>query len=133
MNVVWATTSPESGRFSAVERRSDVSGLSVRFSQLRARGHGYLEVRLADSDYPLLTLGFRGDHAVVHRFSDAERVSLLIGDGATPSDAVVAIPNVDDLAEFTGDFVLNIDRAWALVRNFIQAEAPNDLGQWCAL
>jgi hypothetical protein len=40
---------------------------------------------------------------------------------------------VDDLAEFTGDFVLNIDRAWTLVRNFIQAEAPNDLGQWCAL
>ncbi|MFF1933022.1 hypothetical protein [Streptomyces sp. NPDC058228] len=133
MNVVWATTSPESGRFSAVERRSDVSGFSVRFSQLRARGHGYLEVRLADSDYPLLTLGFRGDQAVVHRFSDADGVSLLMGDGATPSDAVVDIPNVDDLAEFTGDFVLNIDRAWALVRNFIQAEAPNDLGQWCAL
>ncbi|WP_406344299.1 hypothetical protein [Streptomyces sp. NBC_01578] len=133
MNAVWATTSPESGRFSAVERRSDVSGLSVRFSQLRAHGHGYLEVRLADSDYPLLTLGFRGDHAVVHRFSHAEKVSLLIGDGTTPSDAVVDIPNVDDLAEFTGDFVLNIDHAWALVRNFIQAEAPNDLGQWCAL
>ncbi|WP_326827861.1 hypothetical protein [Streptomyces sp. NBC_01751] len=40
---------------------------------------------------------------------------------------------MDDLAEFTGDFVLNIDRAWALVRNFVQAEALNDLGQSAAI
>lgn len=124
MSVVWAMTSPEPGRFTAVERRSDISDLSVRFSQLRARGHGYLEVRLPGSDYPLLTLGFRGDHAVVHLFRDAERASLLMGDGTAPSDAVVDIPSIDGLAAFAGNFVLNIDRAWPLVRKFIQARRP---------
>lgn len=31
-----------------------------------------------------------------------------------PSGAVVEVPIMDDLAAFTGDFVLDIDRAWDL-------------------
>jgi hypothetical protein len=37
---------------------------------------------------------------------------------------------MDDLADFTGDFVLSVDRAWALVHNFIQTGAPSELGEW---
>jgi hypothetical protein len=130
---MWAATSPESGYFSVVERCSEAGDLSASFSQLRSRGQGYLQVRLPESDYPLLTLGFRGDHAVVHLFSDAEAVSLLVGDGTTPSDTVVDVPIMEDPAEFTGDFVLNVDRAWTCVCTFIQTGESSDLGQWCAL
>lgn len=56
-----------------------------------------------------------------------------MGDGIAPSDTVIDIPSIDGPAEFTGDFVLNIDHAWRLVCTFIQAGAPNDLGQWCPL
>ncbi|MET7494009.1 hypothetical protein [Streptomyces sp900116325] len=40
---------------------------------------------------------------------------------------------MDDLAEFTGDFVLSVDRAWALVRNFIRTGASSELGECCEL
>ncbi|MFJ8104598.1 hypothetical protein [Streptomyces sp. NPDC096132] len=71
--------SPESGRFSARERRSDARELADRFSELRSSGQGYLEVRLPDREFPQLSLGFRGDHAVIHLIDDAERMSLLVG------------------------------------------------------
>jgi hypothetical protein len=45
MSVVWAATSPESGLFHPVERRSEVKDLSDRFNDLRSRGQGYVEVR----------------------------------------------------------------------------------------
>ncbi|WUP46588.1 hypothetical protein OG766_05450 [Streptomyces sp. NBC_00259] len=127
---MWAATSPESGRFSPGERSSDVRGLSDRFSQLRARGQGYLEVRLPSSELPQLTLGFRGDHAVMHLIDGSEAMSLLVGDGSVTSGAAVDVPIVDDLTAFTGDRVLSLDRAWALVHDFIRTGAPGDLGAW---
>jgi len=42
----------------------------------------------------------------------ALRGCLLVGDGTVPSGAEVEVPIMDDLAAFTGDFVLDIDRAW---------------------
>jgi hypothetical protein len=133
MGVMWAATSPESGRFSAVEKRSDVRDLSDRLTELLLRGQGYLEVRLPGGEFPRLALGFRGDQAVIHLFHDAEVTSLLVGDGTVAADAAVDIPIMDDLAVFTGDFVLTVDRAWVLVRNFIRTGAPRDLGEWCEL
>ncbi|MET7525819.1 hypothetical protein [Streptomyces sp900116325] len=133
MSVVWATTSPESGWFSPSETRSDLRSLSERFIELRSRGQGYLEVRCLDAAFPQLTLGFRGDHAVIHLLNDTAGIFLLVGDGTIASGAVVDVPIMDDLAEFTGDFVLSVDRAWALVRNFIRTRVPSELGEWCEL
>jgi hypothetical protein len=133
MSVAWTATSPESGRYFAVEKHSDVRELSDRFNELRSRGQGYLHVRLADRDFPLLCLGFRDDHAVIHVFDSAEKVSLLVGDGTVPSGAVVRVLIMDDLAKFTGEFVLSVDRAWDLVRKFIRTGSASDLGEWCEL
>lgn len=133
MSAMWAMTSPETGRFSGIEELSDVSVMEDRFHQLRSQGQGYVEVRLQDMDFPQLTLSFRDDHAVVHLFSDAEKVSLLKGDGTVPPEAAVDVPIMDDLAEFTGDFVLSVDRAWALVRSFARTGVPAALGEWCEL
>ncbi|MEU1180412.1 hypothetical protein ABZ464_22665 [Streptomyces sp. NPDC005820] len=133
MGVVWATTSPESGRFVAGERRSDVSDLTDRFGELRSRGQGYLEVRLPDREFPRVSLGFRGDHAVIHLIDEAEVLSLLVGDGTVPVGAVVDVPIMDDPAEFTGDFVLGVDRAWSLISSFIRPGAAGDLGVWCVV
>jgi hypothetical protein len=133
MSVTWAATALESGRYSAVERESDAGELADHFNELRSRGQGYLEVRLPVSEFPRLALGFQGDQAVIHRFDDIERSSLLVGDGTAVADAVVDVPVMDDLAAFSGDFVLTVDRAWAITRNFIQTGVPGALGEWCEL
>ncbi|MGW1030566.1 hypothetical protein ACWD4Z_00090 [Streptomyces antibioticus] len=131
MSVVWAATSPESGGFLPAERLTDVEALSERVGDLRSRGQGYVEVRSPGEEFPVLTLAFRGDHAVVHLMSDPERTSLLVGDGTVPSGAEVEVPIMDDLAVFTGDFVLSLDRAWELVHDFTQTWAVAPLGEWC--
>ncbi|MGW0940616.1 hypothetical protein [Streptomyces sp. NPDC002666] len=111
MSVMWAATSPEAGLFDPVERRSEVKDLADRFNDLRSRGQGYVEVRSPNREFPVLILAFRDDHAVVHLMSGTERMSLLVGDSTVPSGAEVEVPIMDDLAPFTGDFVLAIDRA----------------------
>ncbi|WP_405953582.1 hypothetical protein [Streptomyces phaeochromogenes] len=68
----------------------------------------------------MLTLAFRDDHAVVHLMSDSEQISLLVGDDTVLSGAEVEVPIMDDLGMFTGDFVLDVDRAWGLVHDFTQ-------------
>ncbi|MFE5812939.1 hypothetical protein [Streptomyces sp. NPDC056479] len=88
---------------------------------------------MTGSEFPQLTLGFQGDQAVIHLFDDPETSSLLVGDGTVGADGVVEVPVMDDLAAFSGDFVLTVDRAWALVGNFIQTGVPGDLGDWCEL
>ncbi|MFD8725423.1 hypothetical protein ACFV2H_47675 [Streptomyces sp. NPDC059629] len=133
MSVVWAATSPESGLFDPVERRTEVKDLSDRFNDLRSCGKGYIEVRPPDGEFPVLTLAFRDDHAVVHLTSDTERMSLLVGDGTAPSGAEVEVPIMDDLAAFTGDFVLDIDRAWDLLHDFTQTRVAGPLDEWCEL
>jgi hypothetical protein len=133
MSVVWAATSPESGLFHPVERRSELKDLSDRFNDLRSLGQGYVEVRSPDREFPRLILAFRDHHAVVHLMSDIERMSLLAGDGTVLSGVEVEVPIMDDLAVFTGDFVLDVDRAWDLARDFTQTWAAGPLGEWCEL
>ncbi|WP_306193057.1 hypothetical protein [Streptomyces sp. MK5] len=131
MSVMWAATSPESGLFHPVERRSEVEDLSDCFNDLRSCGQGYLEVRSPNREFPVLILAFRDNHAVVHLMSDTERMFLLVGDGTVPSGAEVEVPIMDNLAVFTGGFVLDIDRAWELVHDFTQTRAGGPLGEWC--
>lgn len=106
---------------------------STAFDRLRERGEGYIEVRLPEGEFPRLTLGFRSDHAVVHLFGSDEEMSLLVGDGSIPADTVVTIPIMDDLAEFTGDFVLSVDHAWGVTSAFLERETVLDLGEWCEM
>ncbi|MEU6950677.1 hypothetical protein ABZ957_36630 [Streptomyces sp. NPDC046316] len=133
MSVVWAATSPESGLFCPVERCSEVQDLSDRFNELRSRGQGYIEVRSPNAEFPVLMLAFRDAQAVVHLMSGTQRMSLLVGDATVPSGAQVEVPIMDDLAAFTGDFVMDIDRAWGLVPRFAQTRAASPLGEWCEL
>lgn len=133
MSAVWSMTSPESGRFTPGERRSELRDLTDDFNELRSRGRGYLEVRLPDGAFPQLTLSFRDDHAIIHLFTNEESVSLLVGDGTVPPETTVDVLIMDDLAAFTGDFVLSVDHAWDVVRDFVRTEAIEGLGEWCEL
>lgn len=130
MLVWWTATDLESRQFSAIERSSDVADLTDHFTALRSRGQGYLEVRLPGGGFPRLTLGFKDDQAVIHLFDAADKASLLVGDGTAPAEAVVQVPIMDDLAVFSGDCVLAVDRAWDRVRNFIQTGAPGESAEW---
>ncbi|MET8644984.1 hypothetical protein [Streptomyces sp. NPDC004675] len=129
----WAATSPRSAGFSAVGKCSDVQGLSNLHKELRTRGQGYIEVRLPTGKFPLLTMGFRGNHAVIHLFQDAETGSLLVGDGSVAAHAVIDVPIMDEEAVFTGHFALSADHAWDLMQHFAETGEPHDLGEWCEL
>lgn len=133
MSVTWAATALESGRFSALERSSTVSELTAHFNELRSRGRGHLEVRLTDREFPWLAMGFQGNQAVIHLFDEAGGSALLAGDDSSAVDATVDVPVMDDLASFSGDFVLTVDRAWALMLAFIQTRTHDGLGEWCEL
>jgi hypothetical protein len=130
MSVVWTATSPETGRFNASEIRSDFVPLSACYRELRTLGQGYLEVHLPDASYPLLTLAFQGDQAVLHLLKSPTVTALLVGDESVLSESLVEIRIMDDPTDFTGDFVLRVDRAWALVCTFIEGGAPDTLGEW---
>lgn len=108
MLVWWTATDLESRRFPAIERSSDVADLTDHFTALRSHGQGYLEVRLPGDELPLLTMGFQDDQAVIHQLSNAEKSSLLVGDGTATADSVVQVPIMDDLAVFRGNCVLAV-------------------------
>ncbi|NYF57893.1 hypothetical protein HDA35_003724 [Micromonospora purpureochromogenes] len=120
MNVVWAGTSPTSGRFLLAEIKSTAAELFDRFGELRSRGEGYLEVRMPDRDFPLLTVGFRGEHAVIHLADAPESMSLLEGDNSVPIDEPVEVPVMGDSVEFTGRFVSSVDHACRILQEFVR-------------
>lgn len=123
VDVWWAATSLETGRFSGVDVRSDVDELRHRFDELRSRGRGYLEVRRNEhAPYPAVLLGFQDEQAVLHLHRDETRMSLLLGDRARTS-AVVDVLVMDDVVEFSAAFALTLDDAWSVVDAFAAGDA----------
>jgi hypothetical protein len=45
----------------------------------------------------------------------------------------IEVPIMDDLAGFTGEFVINVDHAWETVRRFMMTGSTADLGTWSEL
>ncbi|MFG1892516.1 hypothetical protein ACGFIP_00650 [Micromonospora zamorensis] len=107
--------------------RSDFAGLIERFDELRAQGRGYLEVR-GGAVFPVLTLGFTGSAAVVHLMTDEDAMSLLAADERADADAELLV--LDDPVEFTADFLLNLERAWLVVEEFVRTGDPGRAGEW---
>ncbi|MET9299328.1 Imm1 family immunity protein [Micromonospora aurantiaca] len=107
--------------------RSDVAGLIERFDDLRAQGRGYLEVR-GDAAFPVLTLGFAGSAAVVHLITDEDAASLLAADEPAGTDAEVLV--LDDPVEFTADVVLDLERAWQVLEEFVSTGDARRAGEW---
>jgi hypothetical protein len=123
MDVVWSATELGSRRFRPTPVRSDPAKLENHFRQLcRRRIRGYIEVEVPDVESPQLTIGFRGEYAVIHMLvvTPVAQSFLLAGDGTVPNDAYVQVPVMDELARFAGDVVLDVHRAWDLVRAFLR-------------
>ncbi|WP_369371827.1 hypothetical protein AB1046_00495 [Promicromonospora sp. Populi] len=126
MAVFWAATSPTTGSFVPAEQ-DDYDGLIARFGELRDQGQGYLEVR-GDAQFPLLTLGFRGERGVVQLVSDEATTALLVADPSATKDAEVLV--IDDFVEFASEFVLSLDRAWQVIDKFARGGDPAQVGEW---
>ncbi|GGM63013.1 hypothetical protein ACFFX1_42635 [Dactylosporangium sucinum] len=77
-------------------------------------------------------MSFRAEHAVVHQFSAADEVFLLVGDGIVANREIVTLPILDDVDEtpFTGGFVLRTARACAAIAEFVRHGRVEDLGDW---
>jgi hypothetical protein len=135
MNVIWSATSSETRRVGAV-MRTEFQELESRFIELRSIGEGYLEVELPTEGSPQVSLGFRGDHAVVDQLADLDedpKSFLLVGDGSVPPDGTVDVPGMDADSVFSGDFVMSVDRAWDAVRDFVRTGSTTGLGEWYEL
>lgn len=40
---------------------------------------------------------------------------------------------MDELAEFTGEFVIDVDHAWDVMRTLMNTGSTSDLGSWSEL
>ena len=130
MELDWFASDPETGQLSCT-RRTTVEEYVARIEVLRELGEGYTEVSLADRPYPCLTFGFRGGYGVIHQFAAEDMVFLLSGNGAIGDEQRVRIPVLDDAdTEWTGEFVLTADRAWAAVMEFLRHGSAESLGHW---
>lgn len=112
---------------------SAVEGLAQHFEELRLSGEGYLEAGLQGDDFPYLTLGFRGDHAIVHRFDESGGSCLHVGDGTVAPDAEVEVVIMEEPAVFTGDVVLSTAHAWAVISGFVRNGQFGEPNEWIAL
>jgi hypothetical protein len=124
LDIAWTATSVDSGRYDPIEVRSDPGALVQRIRELREKGRGYLEVHGAD-DFPVLTVGFSGGCAIVQVMWSPERMELLVGEGS--GESVVAVPIMDEEAEFGDEFAVSIERFGDGTSN------AADLGEWVEL
>lgn len=130
MDVTWAATSPSSGRFVSSEVTTDVGELRQRYDDLQLRGRGYLEIRRS-GEFPVVTLGFEGETAVIHLFADPDNTYVLTT--TDPRNAGLAIvPIMDEPTEFTPEFVHDGGRAWVGVETFAKTGDAMVTGEWCA-
>jgi hypothetical protein len=130
LEAVVAATSIESGHFHAVERTVDLDSLLHLFDQLVGIGQGYLELRSAEHEFPVVTVGFRAGFAVIHTTSAPGQTALLRGDGSVPPGEIVEVPIMNEFATFTGEFVLSTARARTAVEDFVGSGDPAHLGEW---
>lgn len=133
VEAVVAATSIESARFDAMERSVDVDDLLRLFDQLTGIGQGYLEVRSPDGEFPIVMMGFRDGYAVIHCASTDGQTALLYGDGSVAADDTIEVPILDELATFTGDFVLDTTAARTAIEDFVRNGDPASLGNWSDL
>jgi hypothetical protein len=133
MDLSWLVDAPELPEMSQVEQRTSVKEFTTFMEAFMTDNEGYLEVRPAGSEYPLVTLGFRHGLAVVHRFTDEQSVGLLRHEHATRGADLFAIPVHHLDSEFTADFVLPLREAWAVVKAYAETGALPGSGSWTQL
>lgn len=125
-----AATSVETGRFAPTEQSVDRDDLIRLVDQMSAIDQGYVEVRLLDDHFPALLVGFRKGLAVVQCMSDPESMALLTGDGSVGGSELVDVLIMDDLATFTGEYVLESARARDVLLKFVDGADLRSLGDW---
>ncbi len=133
IEVLVAATAVESGRFRAVEMPTTLNRLTELIDQLRRAGQGYLEVRWTEHDFPMVSLGFVQESAVIHCASTPDQMALLRGDGSAGDRDAVEVLIMDDLATFPAEFVVSTDRAQELLLAFAQGAPPESLAEWSDL
>lgn len=125
-----AATSVETGRFIATEQWVDRDDLIRLVGQLSTFDQGYVEVRLVGDDFPALLVGFRKGFAVVQCVSGPDSMILLAGDGSVPGSELVDVLIMDDLATFTGEYVVESARAREVLLKFAEGADVRSLGEW---
>ena len=125
-----AATSVETGRFAVIERSVDRDELIRLVDQLSSMDEGYLEVHPLSNAYPTLLVGFGRRCAVVQCMSSADSMALLMGDGSVVGAELVDVLIMDDLASYTGEYVMACARAREVLLKFAEGADVLALGEW---
>lgn len=133
MDVQWRIALPAVGGSDVMPTRTDDATFQEQLNRLLDQEHGYIEVSVVGSVYPLLTLSKAAELGVVHRFDDAETCLLLQGEGQVPAEDTVEFLKEDEVAAFTGDFISTAHRAANVLRGFVEGADVARLGQWSRL
>jgi hypothetical protein len=99
----------------------------------RASGRGTWKCDRLNLSFPVVSVGFRGGFAVIHCASAPDEMALLYGDGSVAPEEAIELPIMDELATFTGEFVLNAAGARKALRDFVVSGTPASLGEWYEL
>lgn len=129
--IQWSATDPSSGFFDPTDVNRTSAGLVERFTALLERGEGYFEIS-GDDVYPLLTLGFRGEIAVIQRFTSAENVEILLGDG-TVSAGTVEVLVMNEVCEFDAGLASSFRRGQEVLNRFLSGAKTTDVETWIDL
>jgi hypothetical protein len=128
-----AATDPSTGRFRAVEEAVQPGQALDHFDALTDDLGGYLEVRLHDDDYPVITVSTLHGHCAIHWFSGEQEVALLDGDGSLDGSATVELPIFEERAAFTGEHVVSRDRARVVLDEFLVQPSARPTVGWTVL
>ncbi len=131
--VMLARTSGEPIRFHGLEQELAGDALEMALVEFLALDRGYLELRLSGQDYPVLTMGFDSQLAVIDCFRSQDQMALLHGDGSKEAYEVVHVPVYDEFASFTGAFAMTLGRARETLLRFARGTPITALGQWFEL
>jgi len=130
MELLWTATAPG---VLGVERRTSKESYVRVLMELMDEGEGYTEAHFADADYPTLTMGFRGGHAVVHQFADEGTVLLLHAENRSYDAVLVSMPSIEEDVDFESGFVFPLDEAWNIFKRFLDYGSAKELGAWILL
>ena len=116
--------------FEPQERPTTVGGLLTLFDSVAEAGGGYLEIRFAGGDYPVLTIALRHQRAVLQRFAGPDQLDVMQGDGCLPPGGQFDVPVMGEDVSFDSELVITGALARAVLSEFAAGIPLDRVGTW---
>lgn len=116
-------------------RGVDLAEVMHRAGLRNEHGYNYLEVSMSGESYPMLSIFFRDDHAVVAYIAGDEEpgTRMLNGDSSVGPDEVMEFLMLGNRQEFTGEVIVSAATAGEFLKTFAAQMPWPDKPSWMYL